>query len=328
MVHRMSGEIWPYEQKRNSFQKKINYADCSNCSDDEENMVGLAEWVQNNKKPISSPFGKKEPEKFGFDITKADKIFDLLLSEGQIKLKPYHKIPSDEELKHIKYCKWHNATSHDTNECKVFCQQIQSAIEQGRLKFEVPKRPMKMDQHPFATNMVDIGGKKNALQTKVLTSPSAKESGAVDSKSQITADEVKGKKLQEEAECSAAPQRRVTSQMLLNKFQRDREKQQYREEAAQCNEEHWKCPFFVHCWEEVLTLPSADYCPECNGLYSGSRSYKKPHFDNGPRGPIIRERHEYRKRIPAHDQLGGTIPAHDRLGGRIPVHDWLGAGLC
>jgi hypothetical protein len=43
MVHRMSGEIRPYEQKRNNFQKKINYADGSDCSDDEENMVGLAE---------------------------------------------------------------------------------------------------------------------------------------------------------------------------------------------------------------------------------------------------------------------------------------------
>ena len=65
-------------------------------------------------------FGNKEPEKYGFDITKTDKIFDLLLSEGQIKLKPYHKIPTDQELKNIKYCKWHNATSHDINECKVF----------------------------------------------------------------------------------------------------------------------------------------------------------------------------------------------------------------
>ena len=70
-------------------------------------MVGSAEWVQNNKKPISCPFGNKEPEKYGFDITKADKIFDLLLSEGQIKLKPYHKISTDQELKNIKYCKWH-----------------------------------------------------------------------------------------------------------------------------------------------------------------------------------------------------------------------------
>ena len=59
------------------------------------------------------PFGKKEPESYGFDITKADKIFDLLLSEGLIKLKPYHKTPSEDELKNMKYCKWHNATSYD-----------------------------------------------------------------------------------------------------------------------------------------------------------------------------------------------------------------------
>ena len=137
-------------------------------------MVGSDEWVQNNKKPISCPFGNKEPEKFGFDITKADKIIDLLLLEGQIKLKPYHKIPTDQELKNMKYFKWHNVTSHDTSECKVFHQQIQSAIEQGRLKFETPKKSMKIDQHPFPMNMVDVGGRRNALQTKVLMSQSAK----------------------------------------------------------------------------------------------------------------------------------------------------------
>ena len=76
--------------------------------------------------------------------------------------------------------------------------------------------------------MVDVGGTRNALQTKVLTSQSAKESGAVDPKAQITADEAKGKKLQEKAEESAAPKKKVTSQMLLNKFQHDRERQQYR----------------------------------------------------------------------------------------------------
>ena len=101
-------------------------------------------------------FGKKEPESYGFDITKADKIFDLLLSERLIKLKPYHKIPSEEELKNMKYCKWHNAMSHDTNECKVFRQQIQLAFEQVKLKFETPKRTMKIDLHPFATNKVDV----------------------------------------------------------------------------------------------------------------------------------------------------------------------------
>jgi len=192
---------------------------------------------------------------------------------------------------------------------------------------------MKIDQHPFPTNMVDIGGKKNALQTKLLMSQSAKESGAVDPKAQISADDVKGKKPQEQVECSAAPQRRVTSQMLLNKFQCDHEKLQYREETMRRKEEHWRCPFFVHCWEEGLTLPLADDCPECNGLYRDSRSYKKPRFDDGPRGPVIRERREYERCIPIHDRLGGRIPVHDQLGGksmlrdssegRIHVHDQL-----
>ena len=121
MANRMTGEARPYEQKRSNFQKKVNFVDCSDTYDsDDDQMVGSAEWVQNNKKPVSCPFGIKEPEKYGFDITKADKIFDSLLSEGQIKMKLYHKIPTDQELKNIKYCKWHNATSHDTNECKVF----------------------------------------------------------------------------------------------------------------------------------------------------------------------------------------------------------------
>jgi hypothetical protein len=105
-------------------------------------MIGLAEWVK-GKKTVSCPFGKKELEKFDFDITKADKIFDLLLQQGQIKLSQFHTIASTEELKSMKYCKWHNATSHDTNDCK-----IQSVIEQGRLKFETPtkaEKPMKID---------------------------------------------------------------------------------------------------------------------------------------------------------------------------------------
>ena len=70
---------------------------------------------------------------------------------------------------------------------------------------------MKIDQHLFPTNMVDIGGKKNSLQTKVLMSQSAKEPGAVDPRAQVLADEVKEMKPQEEVECSVAPQKRVMS---------------------------------------------------------------------------------------------------------------------
>ena len=39
---------------------------------------------------------------------------------------------------------------------------------------------MKIDGHPFPANMVDVGKKENVLQTKVLMSQSAKESGVVD----------------------------------------------------------------------------------------------------------------------------------------------------
>ena len=196
---------------------------------------------------MTCPFGKKEPESYGFNITKADKIFDLLLSEGLIKLKPYHKIPSEDELKNMKYCKWHNATSHDTNECKVFRQQIQMAFEQGRLKFEAPKKTMKIDGHPFAINMVDVARDEGSSQDKILTSSSAKKYGAVDPKAQIVANEVKEKHPMRDAERSSAPRRRLTSEMLLNKFQRDRERRQCRKEEERCEQDHWRCPFFVYC---------------------------------------------------------------------------------
>jgi lactam utilization protein B len=138
LVSRMSQETAKSYKPRRNFQKKVSYVDYS-VSEDEDNMIGLAEWVK-GKKTISRPFGKKEPEKFGFDITKADKIFDLLLQQGKIKLSQFHTIPSAEELKRMKYLKWHNAMSHDTNDCKIFRQQIQSAIEKGGLSLKpLPK---------------------------------------------------------------------------------------------------------------------------------------------------------------------------------------------
>ena len=180
----------------------MSFVDEAASSDsDEEPVISLAEWVK-NKKPMSCPFGHKEPEKFAFNITKADRIFDFLLQEGQIKLSPNHVIPSVEELKKMKYCKWHNATSHSTNECKVFRQQLQSAIESGRTKFDNSKaqKPMKIDQHPFPTNMLDAKGK-----TKVLTSEAAERSASVDPRHQITANDAKGKGLIQEGTSSGRP---------------------------------------------------------------------------------------------------------------------------
>src|ERR1041384_640694 len=89
---------------------------------------------------------------FDFDTTKTEQIFDLLLKEKQLVLSADHNIPSAEELRGRKYCKWHNSVSHHTAECKVLRQQIQSAIEQGRLIFG--KGAMKVDRNPFPVNMV------------------------------------------------------------------------------------------------------------------------------------------------------------------------------
>ena len=135
-------------------------------------------------------------------------------------------------------------------------------FEQGKLKFETPKKMMKIDGHPFATNMVDVARDKGPSQAKILTSSSAKKSRDVDPKAQITADDVKGKGPMKDAKRSSAPRRRVTSKMLLNKFQRDHERRQRREEEERREQDHWRCPFFVYCWEEGLTLPSAYDCPE------------------------------------------------------------------
>ena len=108
-------------------------------------------------------------------------------------------IPSAEELKKIKYCKWHNATSHNTNECKEFRQQLQSAIESERIKFYNSKaqKPMKIDQHPFPANMLDAKGK-----TKVLTSEATEKNASVDPQHQVTTDDAKGKGLTKEGSSS------------------------------------------------------------------------------------------------------------------------------
>src|SRR6185437_11264075 len=76
ITSQMTGETRSYESRK-PFQKKINYMEYSANDEfeEEQKTVALAEWIQNNKKPVMCLFGKKEPESYGFYITKADKIF-------------------------------------------------------------------------------------------------------------------------------------------------------------------------------------------------------------------------------------------------------------
>ena len=47
-------------------------------------------------------------------------------------------------------------------------------------------------------------------------------------------------------------------------YQRQREKERYERKQAKS---HWNCPFFRHCWNEGLKLPTRNNCLECIDQY-------------------------------------------------------------
>jgi hypothetical protein len=118
-------------------------------SDDESKEVYAAEfkWSSDDKANTCAslkPAHKSRDEmKFTFDVAKCDKLFDELFKVGKIKMS--HTIPPIDQLKRRAYYKFHNSFSHTTNDCNTFRRQIQSAINEGRLKFH----EMQVDENPF-----------------------------------------------------------------------------------------------------------------------------------------------------------------------------------
>jgi hypothetical protein len=103
--------------------------------DGDDPEVVITKWTW-GKALVSCSWVKESENTYNFDVKKADRIFDLLLEKKQLRLPTNHVIPSAEELKGKKYCKFHNATNHSTNECRIFLFHIQKAIEQGKIKLE------------------------------------------------------------------------------------------------------------------------------------------------------------------------------------------------
>ena len=93
---------------------------------------------------------------------------------------------------------------------------------------------MKIDQHPFPTNMLDAKGK-----TMVLTSEAAEISATVDPQHQITAADAKGKGLIQEGNSSGKAPR---SGIVIT-HRRHRETWQQREDRYRRQQEDYR-------WEE------------------------------------------------------------------------------
>ena len=122
-------------------------------------------------------------------------------------------------------------------------------------------------------------------KTKVLTSTKSKEAGTVNPKMQISTDEYREirrrraeqKSRYEQGKMSKAEtsKPRVKSRILLNKWQRQKEKdyqrwleeQEYQRQQEKDRyerkqaESHWNCPFFRHYWNEGLKLPTRNSRP-------------------------------------------------------------------
>jgi hypothetical protein len=69
--------------------------------------------------------------KYIFDFAFYDHVFDILLKNNFIRIINHNALPSIQNLKELTYCKWHNSSDHNTSNCNVFHQVIQSAIDKG-----------------------------------------------------------------------------------------------------------------------------------------------------------------------------------------------------
>ncbi|KAK1594489.1 hypothetical protein QYE76_037767 [Lolium multiflorum] len=307
MVQKLSA----YEQRhpdvyQDKFKRVVTMVDAG---EDEvatgEQEVAVAEWTR-AAGPVTCKWVKPPgpPRGFDFDVTKTEQIFDLLLAEKHIKIPEGHKVPTVQELNGKPYCKWHNTFTHTTNDCRVWRQQIQMAIENGRLIFN--QYAMKVDTHPFpAVNMVEfahLGGCQpdfSANISMVELGHRSEKDGDEDSCSQskdtegaAPCDRLRqdGKRYVTEGEVKNIRYQRPLSDHLLNKYvsrydqrrrhgdddergrlaRNDRRHRRHnhdeeRQERHAREQDNTDRHWDRHCWDSGMSrLPTIGNCPECN----------------------------------------------------------------
>ena len=115
---------------------------------------------------------------------------------------------------------------------------------------------------------------------------------------------------------------RVTSWILLNKWQQQKEKdyqrwlkdQAYQHQLKQERYEreqaelHWNCPLFRHCWNEGLKLPTRHNCPECSNQYREYRQSQTKHRSIHAQDAYHHNNMDRRlKNKSVHDRLGKRV---------------------
>jgi hypothetical protein len=133
------------------YNQFLDKADLLEDSDDEQDVA--AAEIMWGKEPLmmNQRWVKQTKGTYDFDITKADKLFELLVKEGRIRLPEGHSMLRPDGVKGKRYCGFHDRDSHSINDCRIFRMRIQRAIQEGHLKFD---NKMKLDGHPFPQNMV------------------------------------------------------------------------------------------------------------------------------------------------------------------------------
>ncbi|XP_028100424.1 uncharacterized protein LOC114299795 [Camellia sinensis] len=140
----------------------------------------VCETLRKTDQPVSMP--ATQPAKknvavshrqYSFDLSKADALFDELLTNKFLTLTPGHNIPKERDRVGKEYCKWHNSFRHFTNNCVTFRNCVQDLIQKGMLKYaEKDKEVMAVDSDPFPSmveiNMVATDQKKKGKNPRVL----------------------------------------------------------------------------------------------------------------------------------------------------------------
>jgi hypothetical protein len=215
------------------YNQFLERADQMGDSDDDEEVA--AAEIMWGKEPLTMNqwWIKQTKGTYDFDVTKADKLFEFLVKEGRIKLPEGHSMLRPDGVKEKRYCGFHDRNSHSINDCRVFRMRIQKAIQEGHLKFD---NKMKLDGHPLPQNMIGFSVSMVTVEekgkVKVLTSARAKQDGAVDPARQVTLEQVHAEaprvlKSHVEVGESSRAKPRVTTRILLNKWQRQLEKERY-----------------------------------------------------------------------------------------------------